>query len=184
MLRRLVVMTTPHDRCQEHAGRPSAPAGTLAGAVPEDAVDVLYLAGQRLPAAGVWLLAATAEARTGGEFTAVILPAARPQAHGGDVLIHLSPTPGGAGQAAMTARVRVLAVASRSVVLAGSWDRLELEDWPEQIRSTAAFTLGVLGELGDHGAGLGTCERVDLEAAGLAVAGFPRLPVSVPGTPR
>jgi hypothetical protein len=177
-------MTTPHDRGQEHPAREADPAGILAGSVPEDGVDVLYLAGQRLPAAGVWLLAATAEARTGGEFTAVILPEDRPQAHGGDVLIHLSPAPGGADQATMTARVRVLAVAARSVVLAGSWDRLELDDWPEQIRATAAFALGVLGELGDHGADLGTSERVDLDAAGLAVAGFPGLPVSVPGTPR
>ncbi|MGH3156231.1 MAG: hypothetical protein ACRDNF_06620 [Streptosporangiaceae bacterium] len=177
-------MTTPHDRGQDHPGRSSAPAGFLAGAVPEDGVDVLYLAGQRLPAAGVWLLAATAEARTGGEFTAVILLEARPQAHGGDVLIHLSPASAGTGQATMTARVRVLAVAARSVVLAGSWDRLELEDWPEQIRATAAFTLGVLGELRDHGADLGTSEAVDLESAGLAVAGFPGLPVFVSGTPR
>jgi hypothetical protein len=177
-------MTTPHDSGQGSPGRESAQAGNLAGAVPQDDVDVLYLAGQRLPAAGAWLLAATAEARTGGEFTAVILPEARPQAHGGDVLIHLSPAPADANQAAMTARVRVLAVAARSVVLAGSWDRLELEDWPEQIRATAAFTLGVLAELRDHGADLGTSDRVDLEAAGLAVAGFPGLPVSVPGIPR
>ena len=177
-------MTTPHDRGQEHPGREAAQAEVLAGAVPEDGVDVPYLAGQRLPAVGVWLLVATAEARTGGEFTAVILPGDRPQAGGGDVLIHLSPAPAGPGQPRMTARVRVLAVASRSVVLAGSWDRLELDDWPEQIRATAAFALGVLGELRDHGADLGTSDRVDLEAAGLAAAGFPGLPVSVPGIPR
>jgi hypothetical protein len=177
-------MTIPHDSGQDHSGRESGQAGTLAGRVPEDGVDVRYLAGQRLPAAGAWLLVATAEARTGGEFTAVILPEARPQAGGGDVLIHLSPTPANAGQAAITARVRVLAVAARSVVLAGSWDRLELEDWPEQIRATAVFALGVLAELRDHGADLGTSDRVDLEAAGLVAAGFPGLAVSVSGIPR
>jgi hypothetical protein len=177
-------MTTPHEPGQQNPGRDPAPAAPLAGALHGDDVDVLYLAGQRLPAEGAWLLAATAEARTGGEFTAVLLPPDRPQAHGGDVLIHLSPGPAIPGQPGMTARVRVLAVAARSVVLAGGWDRLALEDWPEQIRATAAFTLGVLGELRDHGADLGTSERVDLQAAGLAVAGFPGLPVPVPNTPR
>jgi hypothetical protein len=176
-------MTTPHDPGQQGPGRDPVPAAPLAGVLSEDDVDVLYLAGQRLPAAGAWLLAATAEARTGGEFTAVMLPQDRPQAGGGDVLIHLSPAPAVPGQPGMTARVRVLAVAARSVVLAGCWDRLGLEDWPEQVRATAAFTLGVLAELRDHGADLGTSERVDLAVAP-AVAGFPGLPVSVPGTSR
>jgi hypothetical protein len=37
-------------------------------------VDVLYLAGQRPPAEGAWLWVTTAEARRGGEFTALFLP--------------------------------------------------------------------------------------------------------------
>ena len=76
---------------------PDAPPG-LAGptALPADAdrdgeVDVLYLAGQRLPAEGTWLLVTAVDGKPGGEFTAQVLPEAAPSAFGGDVVVRLSP---------------------------------------------------------------------------------------------
>ena len=59
----------------------------------DEDVDVLYLAGQRPPAGGAWLWVTTAEARRGGEFTALFLPRTRPSANGGDVLLHIEPGP-------------------------------------------------------------------------------------------
>jgi hypothetical protein len=57
----------------------------------DEEMDVLYLAGQRPPEEGAWLWVTTADARHGGEFTALFLPRTRPRASGGDVLLHISP---------------------------------------------------------------------------------------------
>lgn len=53
-------------------------------------------------------------------------------------------------------------------------DRQDPDGWPEQVRATAAFAMGMLTELEDHGADLGAYHRVDLEAAAVtATAGVP-----------
>jgi hypothetical protein len=33
----------------------------------------------------------------------------------------------------------------------GRWDRLDLDGWPERVRATAVFAVGVLKELQEHG---------------------------------
>ena len=57
----------------------------------DEEVDVLYLAGQRPPGEGAWLWVTTADARRGGEFTALFLPRIRARASGGDALLHIAP---------------------------------------------------------------------------------------------
>ena len=57
----------------------------------DEDVDVLALAGRQRPAGGAWLWVTAAEARRGGEFTAVFLPRRRPVACGGDVLVRIAP---------------------------------------------------------------------------------------------
>jgi hypothetical protein len=74
----------------EDSGAPAGYAIPDDDAADED-VDVRYLAGQRPPAEGAWLWVTTAEARRGGEFTALFLPRTRPCANGGDVLLHIAP---------------------------------------------------------------------------------------------
>jgi hypothetical protein len=66
--------------------------------------------------------------------------------------------------------VRVVAVVAGSLVLVAAWDRLDVDVWPGQVHSSAAFARGVLGELRDHGADLGG----PVQIAGLAAGGFPR----------
>jgi hypothetical protein len=166
------------------AGPDPAPpqAGTPGGDVPENAVDVRYLAGQRLPAAGTWLKVTTAEPGPGGEFTAVFLPDDQAHAHGGDVLLHVFPAAGGTGQAVPDAQVRVVTVVAGSLVLVAAWDRLDLDLWPGQVHPAAAFARGVLGELRDHGADLGGPVQIAVQAAS-PVAGFPFLESKHPVMP-
>ena len=95
--------------------------------VADEEVDVLCLAGQRPPEEGAWLWVTTAEARRGGEFTALFLPRTRPLASGGDVLLHIAPGRGeGDVEQRPVARVRVWAVAAGSLILVAGWDRLDL----------------------------------------------------------
>ena len=61
------------------------------GDVADEDVDVLALAGRQPSAGGAWLWVTAAEARRGGEFTAVFLPRRRPVACGGDVLVRIAP---------------------------------------------------------------------------------------------
>ena len=164
------------------------PDGAAGWEVPaEDArdeeVDVLHLAGQRPPEEGAWLWVTTADARRGGEFTALFLPRTRARASGGDVLLHIAP---GRGEGDVepwpvpSARVRVWAVAAGSLILVAGWDRLDLDGWPERVRATAVFAVGVLQELQEHGADVRAREQVDVEAAAeSAAAGFPGLPAWV-----
>ena len=67
-----------------------------------------------------------------------------------------------------------------SLIHVAGWDRLGLDLWPEAVRATAAFAMGALKELQEHGADVGARDQVDVEtAAKPAVAGFPRLPAWV-----
>lgn len=120
-------MTITPDAGRDGAGR-EIPAGDAA----DEEVDVLYLAGQRPPEEGAWLWVTTADARHGGEFTALFLPRTRPQASGGDVLLRIAPGRG-EGDAeqwpVLSVRVRVWAVAAGSLILVAGWDRLDLDGW-------------------------------------------------------
>jgi hypothetical protein len=147
----------------------------------QEEVDVLYLAGQRLPAAGAWLLATGVDGEPGGEFTAQVLPQAVPSAFGGDVVVRLVPDDPAAGQPPPAARVQVCAVLGGRLIPVAAWPGQDLDGWPERIRPTVAFTMGVLTELEEHDADLGARQRVDLtRAAGQATAGVP-LHLTFPG---
>lgn len=147
--------------------------------LPDDAdrdgeVDVLLLAGQRLPAAGAWLLATAVDGSPGGEFTAQVLPADAPSAFGGDVVVRLSPDDPGAGQPPPVARIEVYAVISGRLIPVAAWPGHDLDGWPERIRPSVAFAMGVLTELEEHAPDLGAGNRIDLSrAAGEATAGLP-----------
>ena len=149
----------------------------------DEEVDVLYLAGQRPPEEGAWLWVTTADARRGGEFTALFLPRTRPRASGGDVLLHIAPGRGEGDAEQWTvpsARVRVWAVAAGSLILVAGWDRLDLDGWPERVRATAVFAVGVLRELQEHGADVRAREQVEVESAAESpAAGFPGQPAWV-----
>jgi hypothetical protein len=170
-------MTTPTGPAGPDPALPQT--GAPAGDVPEAEVDVRYLAGQRLPAAGTWLQVATAEPGPDGEFTAVFVPGQQPHAHGGDVLLHVFPAASDVDGAVSDAQVRVVAVVAGSLVLVAGWDRLDVDSWPGQVHPAAAFARGVLGELRDHGADLGG----PVQIAGPAAAGFPFLEPGHPVTP-
>ena len=128
---------------------------------------MLSLAGQRPPAGGAWLWVTVADARRGGEFTALFLPRTRPRANGGDVLLRIAP---GTSQAeehwpGPAARVQVQAVVAGSLIHVAGWDHLSLDLWPEAVRATAAFAMGALKELQEHGADVGARDQVDVETA-------------------
>jgi len=163
----------------------AAPGYAVPGtdAADED-VDVLYLAGQRPPAEGAWLWVTTAEARRGGEFTALFLPRTRPSAAGGDVLVHIAPGATAETEPGPVARVRVAAVVAGSVIGVAGWDHLSLEEWPETARPTVTFAMGALKELQEHGADVDAHRHpsglVEVQPAAEAAAmGFPALPASV-----
>ena len=155
---------------------PGRPASEVPG-FPDDAdrdgdVDVLYLAGQRPAAPGEWLLITAADGMPGAEFTARVLPAGARCAHGGDVLVHLAAEPG--HLAPLTVSVGAWAVIGGHLIPVAAWDRQEPEGWPEKIRATAAFAMGVLAELEGHGADLAAGHRIDLDDAVVtATAGIP-----------
>ena len=68
--------------------------------VADEDTNVLALTGRQPPAGGAWLWVTTAEARRGGEFTALFLPRRRPAACGGDVLVRIVPREPVAGDTA------------------------------------------------------------------------------------
>ena len=142
---------------------------------PDDAdcdgdVDVLYLAGQ-LSAGPEWLLITAVDGMPGAEFTARVLPVGGRCAHGGDVVVRLTAEPG--HREPLTVRAGAWAVMCGRLVPVAEWDRLEPEGWPEKIRITVAFAMGVLTELEEHGADLAAGRRVDLDdAAVTATAGI------------
>ncbi|SRR6266536_268775 len=145
------------------------PAGVAAdgpGPQPvDDDVNVLLLAGQRPPESGAWLLVTAADGTHGGTFTAQILPGERPQAFGGDVVVHLAPAAGTATEPPPAVSVAVWAVLAGRLVPVAAWDGHGLDGWPERIRPAVLFTMGVLTELEEHGADLGARDRVDLDTA-------------------
>jgi hypothetical protein len=135
-------------------------------------VDLLYLAGQRPAAGGEWLLITAADGMPGAEFTARVLPAGGRRAHGGDVLVHLAAATGHLEP--VTVRAGTWAVMCGRLVPVAAWDRQEPEGWPEKIRATVAFAMGVLTELEEHGADLAARHQVDLDDAVItATAGIP-----------
>jgi hypothetical protein len=140
----------------------------------EDEVDVLFLAGQRPAGPGEWLLITAVDGPPGADFTARVLPAGERHAHGGDVLVHLAPGSGAGDLEPLVVRVSAWTVLNGLLIPVAHWDRQDPEGWPERVRATAAFAMGVLTELEDHGADLGACHQVDLEAAAVtATAGVP-----------
>lgn len=139
----------------------------------DDDVDVLYLAGQRPAVGGEWLLITAADGMPGAEFTARVLPADGRRAHGGDVLVHLAAEAG--HMEPVMVRVGTWAVMCGRLVPVAAWDRQESEGWPEKIRATVAFAMGILIELEEHGADLAAGHQVDLDDAVItATAGHPR----------
>jgi hypothetical protein len=157
---------------------PDRAAGEVAGFPPdadrEDEVDVLFLAGQRPAGPGEWLLITAVEGLPGADFLARILPVGGQHARGGDVLVHLATDPATGDLAPSAVRVSVWTVLNGLLIPVARWDRQDPDGWPERVRATAAFALGMLTELEDHGADLGACHRVDLEAAAAtATAGIP-----------
>lgn len=124
---------------------------------------MLYLASQRPAGRAEWLLVTAVDARPGGGFLAAVLPADRPVAHGGDVLVrltgqtrHLEPPEVG---------VSAWAVICGLLIPVAGWTRLRLDEWPERIRAAAAFAMGMLTELEGHGADLGPGQVVEVDTA-------------------
>jgi hypothetical protein len=140
-------------------------------------VDVLFLAGQRPAGPGEWLLITAVDGPPGADFLARILPAGGRHARGGDVLVHLATHPQTGDLAPSAVRVSVWAVLNGLLIPVARWDRQDPDGWPERVRATAAFALGMLTEMEDHGADLGAYHQVDLEAA--AVAAAAGIPVGV-----
>ncbi len=176
------MMTAP-DGAGPAAAGPDAPGWDIpAGDVADEDMDVLSLAGQPPPAGGAWLWVTVAGARRGGEFTALFLPRTRPRANGGDVLLRIAP---GTSQAeepwpGSAVRVQVQAVVAGALIPVAGWDHLSLDLWPEAVRATAAFAMGALKQLQEHGADVGARDQVDVEtAARPAPTGFPSLPAWV-----
>ncbi len=132
-------------------------------------VDVAALAGSGPPPEGMWLWATEADGEPGGAFTAQRLPADAPRACGGDVVLRLGPGPGRL-PGRPPAHVQAYAVLAGTVVLVAEWGLDSLGDWPEIVRVTAAFTMGVLTELEARGADLRPHEAVDLDTAAPAAA--------------
>ena len=144
-----------------------------------EGVDVLSLAGRPVPAGGAWLWVTAAEARRGGEFTALFLPRHRPAACGRDVLVHVSPA-GEPGDGTPAAMVQVWAVVAGSLVRVAGWDPAGPDLWPETARETVIFAMGALTELEQHGADVSARQQVDVvAAAGSVPSGFPSLPTQV-----
>lgn len=137
-------------------------------------VDVLYLAGQRPAGPGQWLLITVVEGPPGADFLARVLPAGGQHARGGDVVVHLAAEPGTGNLEPPAVRVSAWAVLNGLPIPVARWDRQDPDGWPEQVRATAAFALGMLTELEVHGADLGAYDQVDLDAAAVtATAGVP-----------
>ncbi len=163
---------------------PSGPGSSPGWEIPDEGVadegvDVLSLAGRPVPAGGAWLWVTAAEARRGGEFTALFLPRHRPAACGGDVLVHVSPA-GEPGDGTPAARVQVWAVVAGSLVRVAAWDPAYPDLWPETARETVIFAMGALTELQEHGADVAARQQVDvIAAAGSVPTGFPSLPTQV-----
>jgi len=153
---------------------PAVPGGPPGPPDPED-VDVLFLAGQRPAEDGEWLLITEVDGLPGSAFSAWVLPPGGRHGRGGDVLVRLTPGTRTGDLVPDTIDVSAWAVISRRLVPVAAWPRQDLDGWPERIRPTVAFAMGILTELEDHdGADLGARDRVDLDAAvATATPGIP-----------
>ena len=153
---------------------PAVPGRPLGTRDPED-VDVLILAGQRPAEDAEWLLITEVDGPPGSVFSAWVLPADGRQARGGDVLVRLAPGTRTGDLESETIDVSAWAIISHRLVPVAAWDRQDLDGWPERIRQTVAFAMGILTELEEHGgADLGARDRVDLDtAAATTTPGIP-----------
>jgi hypothetical protein len=165
-------MTAATDDARPGQAEPAGRDGT-GRAESADEVNVAALAGSGPPPEGMWPWATEVDGEPGGVFTARHLPASAPRACGGDVVLRLAPGPGRL-PGRPTAHVQAYAVLAGMVVLVAEWGLDGFSDWPEIVRVTAAFTMGVLADLEARGADLRPGEAVDLEtAAATAAVGLP-----------
>ena len=155
-------------------GVPAGPDGGMPG-IPDDLdrddLDVLSLAGLASPPDGNWLLVTSLEGQPGGGFTAQHLHRHELHAHGGDVLVRVAPDTGSPERPEV--RAQVWAVMGGRLVLAGNWGRQSPDDWPEQVRPSVAFAMGVITELEESGADLGPSHLVRLDDPDAATVGVP-----------
>lgn len=134
-----------------------------------DRIDVRLLGRQPAPAG--WLLVTEADGAAGEAFTASVVPGPQPRAHGGDVLLRI--TPGTGAEADAPVSVAVWAVAAGTLVPVADWGLPGDRSWAERVRPAVAFAMSALGALEEH-ADLGAFDPVDLDpAAGAAAAGLP-----------
>jgi hypothetical protein len=176
------MMTAPDGAGPAAAGQETPGWDIRADDVADEDVDVLSLTGSArqpgVPGCG------SLSPRPGGAVSSrpCSCRGTRPRACGGDVLLRIAP---GTSQAeehwpGPAARVQVQAVVAGSLIPVAGWDHLSLALWPEAVRAAAAFAMGALRELQEHGADVGARDQVDVEAAAQpAPAGFPRLPAWV-----
>jgi hypothetical protein len=145
-------------------------------------VDVAALAGHEPPPEGIWLRVTDLDSEPGGAVTAERLPVSAARAFGGDVLLRLAEGPGRL-PGLPTAHAQVYAVLAGTLVLVAEWGLDDFGDWPEVVRVTAAFTVGVLAELEARGADLRPDEGAGLETADATATGGLPVPVqAVPST--
>lgn len=128
---------------------PPSPAGHQ-GTPDAENVDVLFLAGQRPAEDAEWLLITEVDGLPGSVFSAWVLPAGGRQGRGGDVLVRLAPGTRTGDLEPETIDVSAWAVISRRLIPVAAWDRQDLDGWPERIRQTVAFAMGILTELEEH----------------------------------
>jgi hypothetical protein len=157
-------------------GAGQAAPGGKAPPTPDDPddgedVNVLALAGQIPSQDGEWLLVTVLDPQRGARFLARHLRPDELHARGSDVLVRLFPDSWRPGLPQI--RVQVLVALGGRLVLAGNWDRQDIGRWPEQIRPTAAFALGMVTELEENGADLGARHRVQLDAPETIADGVP-----------
>ena len=175
-------MTAATDDARPGPAAP-VPSGGRAGtgrAGPAEEVDVAALAGYQPPPEGIWLWVTEVDGEPGGAFTAERLPAGAARASGGDVVLRLAAGPGRL-PGLPAAHAQVYAVLAGTVVLVAEWGLDGFGDWPEVVRVTAAFTMGVLADLEERGADLRPHDSADLETA--AVTAAAGLPASVRAAP-
>jgi hypothetical protein len=137
----------------------------------DEDVNVLALAGQIPSKRGEWLLVTALDGQPGARFLARHLQPDELHARGSDVLVRLLPDSWKPGLPQI--RAQVLVALGGRLILAGNWDRQDIGRWPEQIRPTAAFAMGMVTELEENGADLGARHRVQLDASETVAAGVP-----------
>ncbi len=69
--------------------------------------------------------------------------------------------------------MQVWAAIGGRLLLAGNWDRLIPASWPEQVRPTVAFVMGMITELEENSADLGPARMVRLDDPDAATVGVP-----------